>query len=60
MKVIITKIDFFLIFMQLLLQNCTNMAPFMQALYNVIISVSRLHRTSVVYAGGGSRSYFKS
>ena len=32
------KCDFFLTFMQLLLQNCTEMAPFMHVLYNLVIS----------------------
>ena len=36
---------FFLIFMQLLIQNCTKMAPFIQVLYYLVTSISCFHRT---------------
>ena len=45
-QVKITKIfTFFFIFMQLLLQNCIKMAPFIQVLFYLVISISCFHRT---------------
>ena len=47
-KSTITSTDIkMIIFIQLLLPNCTNMAPFMQVLCNLVISISSC--TNMVY-----------